>query len=1046
MTRLNQRIVSAFLWMAAFCCACGVFLSITLLFRSLPPVPPVAVGLVTIQKYAKLRDYLGAALFMTLVPLLTIGFRRIGERLLAREQRRAGRDAGIVALLFTAPFLLSPLFYLTTGKAGWILVLPVAIAYAAVRGLGVWRRSAWLRRLFRRELHPYHALACAEASGWVLFRYVVTGRRIAHIPTLFLEVVFVALFFALFWGVSLLLARLAELNFGADAEDVFRRITSGSVPLVFLPLVGIVFVPTPFAAGAVAIALLLSALLAMRAPMQPRTAWRASAILLFPFLLYCVSYASTAHLPYFIDLFHLGETLGPASDYLRGKAPYTGVFPLHGLLQDGALDAVLMSWFGRSMEVAIARSVVIGGFLSVSLWYLGIAIFESIPLAALVVVMGAWTTTENNRTLFQIAAVTLLWIALRRRSALAAVASGVFAAVAVFFSYEIGIYTIVGAIVAVAALSFSDRKAWRAGAFFLGGLIAGTLPFVLFLASRGALGSFFVTSFVTIPRVIDAVWSLPFPDLVSTFRNDLNLRALADFVLQEKFHLIVSPLTIAVALVYYLQRWLRGQTGTLDDALLVVAIFAGITQRTAFGRAEFRHQYFAAFLIGPLLVLLGIAAARAVREAWREGGEGTRAFLATVAATAFVIFAVLFWVPDLINWRINDTLDYQRRVVGAQRDLHKEEVMQRVEEVTHEIRLLTRAGDPIYDFSNQPAFYFFANRVNPSRFYQVPIASPPAFQAEVIRDLERAKPKVILRTSPEGFDEFDGVPNAVRAQAIAAYLDDCYRFHKTIRGVELWRRRADARPAAVGSYLRRFRIPTAKELVQSARERMVFPIVGSAPGASGAYWVSDLTLHNPLRESIAVSLRYVGGEFRADRRIELAPRQTIRWPDVIRTLFGAPEGVGALWLTAREGRVPVAVVKTADVAHGGRASVEEPLGRRNSATAGADAELTVVGIPAARAGGRRVNVGAVNVGTIPATFRLVARNRRGDVVGRPLETGVPEDEVWMVTDVERELGITLDENMTLRITPIAGSGVAFATIVDADGQTDYVPAIPAQRQ
>ena len=33
-----------------------------------------------------------------------------------------------VAVLFTAPFLLSPLFYLTTGKAGWILLLPVAIA------------------------------------------------------------------------------------------------------------------------------------------------------------------------------------------------------------------------------------------------------------------------------------------------------------------------------------------------------------------------------------------------------------------------------------------------------------------------------------------------------------------------------------------------------------------------------------------------------------------------------------------------------------------------------------------------------------------------------------------------------------------------------------------------------------------------------------------------------------------------------------------------------------------------------------------------------
>ena len=37
---------------------------------------------------------------------------------------------------------------------------------------------------------------------------------------------------------------------------------------------------------------------------------------------------------------------------------------------------------------------------------------------------------------------------------------------------------------------------------------------------------------------------------------------------------------------------------------------------------------------------------------------------------------------------------------------------------------------------------------------------------------------MIIRSSPENFDEFDGVPNSMRAQAVAAYLDDCYRFER----------------------------------------------------------------------------------------------------------------------------------------------------------------------------------------------------------------------------------------------------------------------------
>lgn len=1053
---LYDRLVAALLWIAAFGFACGVFFSVTLLFRALPPTAPVAIGLVTIERDSKLKDYLGAALFLTLVPSLTILFERAGSCALEAEQRKhSPRRQMLVAFLFTTPFLLAPLFYLTTGKVGWILLLPLALAYAGPRALRFVETRCWFRAMFRPELRPYHALIVAEGLSWILFRYIATGRRIAHYPTLFLETIFVALFIGIFWAIAVYVARLAAFAFAADAEEAFRRISTGALPLVLLPLIPILFVPTPFAATAVAIALVVSALvtLRLRTPLAPDRAWEAAAYIVFPALVYWVSYASSARLSQWIDLFHRGETLGPASDYLRGKAPYREVFALHGMLEDGLLDAWLMQIFGRSLDVAIARTVVVGGFLAVSLWYLGIALFRSIPFATVVVAMSSWTTAENNRTFFQVGAVALFWAGVSRRKPVGVVASGVFAAIALFFSYEIGLYTIAGALATAAILEiFRRRVEWNGlsplpiAGLFAAGLVIGSTPFVVYLASRGSLVEFFSNSFIVIPAIIDAVWSLPFPDVVSTFRSNLNLHTLADFILWDKFHLIVSPLTIAIATVYSIERWLRRRTDLLDHALLVVAIFAAVAQRTAFGRAEFRHQYYAAFLIGPLLVTLGIVLVRRLRETWREREEGTRAFIAAIIAVTIIVIGVLFWIPDLLNNRIDDLIHYQARQLRIHLDSRAEEVRQRIEAVSSEITRLARRGEPIFDFSNQPAFYFFADRPNPTRFYQVPILSPIRFQAETIGALERARPKVIIRTSPEGFDMFDGVPNSLRAQAVSAYIDDCYRFYKSVRGVELWTRDPRAKAAPLQAYMRLIKVPSKRDLVRSSAARFVFPVIGSTAGINGAHWVSDVTMHNPFRESIEVKLRYISGRVRTDRPVTLAARQTIRWPDAVRTFFAAPETIGALWIEYRAGRAPIIVAKTYDEAHGGREAVEMPLSQRDSATAGSDSnELTIVGIPGSRSQDRRVNVGMVNLGLIPATFRIGVRARNGAQLGREIESGVPEDEVWLVGDIERELGVRIDESTTIRITSIAGTGVAFATIVEPSGEADFIAAIPTQQ-
>src|SRR5205807_1327038 len=97
--------------------------------------------------------------------------------------------------------------------------------------------------------------------------------------------------------------------------------------------------------------------------------------------------------------------------------------------------------------------------------------------------------------------------------------------------------------------------------------------------------------------------------------------------------------------------------------------------------------------------------------------------------------------------------------------------------------------------------------------------------------------------------------------------------------------------------------------------------------------------------------------------------------DVVKTLFNAQNSSGTLWVRYINTHAPVVVMRTWDSAHGGHASIETPLTMSDSATAQSPTpELAIIGIPSLGAGGRHINIGVVNVGIVPATFRITAPN------------------------------------------------------------------------
>ena len=1046
---LAADVIGSLLWIAAFCFAAGIFLTATLLLRGVPPTAHVAVGRVTVENASKLRDYLTVLLFFVIAPTATIPLYRLGARENARLRARIEGDGArnLVSALFVTPFFLAPFLYLTTFKPAWPILIPLAFSQLLPRAVIAWQRTLWIRRLFTREMAPYHALIAVEALAWILFRYIAVGRRIAHIPTLFLEIAFIAFFIALFWLAFLLVARVAAFTSDLTTESALQRIGIAALPLVILPPLALLFVPGNIAISLAMGMTLLALPLALlrRSPIDGRAVRNLVAFVILPSLLFCLSYASTASLTQWIDLFHRGETLGPASDLLRGKVPFRDVFVLHGLLEDGLLDTWLMELFGRNVNIAILRPVVLGSVAVSMLWYLGMVIFDSIPLALLSLLLGAVTTVDNERAVFEIVAIALLIGGLRRNARWLAVASGVAAAITLFYSLDIGLYTIGGGVLAVLATALirgSVQHRWAALGAFFAGIAIGAAPFVIYLVTHGAFGAFLETSFVAIPRIIDAVWSLPFPDLTTTFRTNLTLHTLSDFILSDQFRFILNPLVIGLALIVLIQRRITRGSDGLDLSLTVLTAFAILTQRSALGRSDFPHQYFSAFLIGPMILILLVFIGRATAQVWRSRERTAQAFIVLAAAAILPLFMVILWVPDILNMRLDDTTHYLGRVsrIGWI-DPAAEEIRNRVNAVKSAVDELSRPGQPIFDFSNQPALYFFCARPNPTRFYQVPILSPPAYQIETIRALERTRTPLIIRHSPQEFDVFDGIDNSIRAQAVAAYIDDHYTFARSTRGVEIWRRRTEETPLNLASYVSRIRIPTVEELgAIGDRSRVVFPSVGSLPGANASYWRSDLTLLNPFKERMSLGLRYVSGDIRIDRRLTILGGQSLRWEDVVRSLFHAPEGSGVLWIEHRGQHQPLARIRTYDAAHSARGSVSAPLSMRDAASAGSEnGDLTLVGIPGGAE--RRVNIGIVNVGKIPAIFRITVRTRTGQQIGRTFEEALNEDDSRTIPEIEKALGVSIDETSAVHVSLVAGTCVAYASVVDANGDSQFMAAV-----
>jgi len=497
-------------------------------------------------------------------------------------------------------------------------------------------------------------------------------------------------------------------------------------------------------------------------PDTRRPAARQRATLMAIVIVFLAMFIAHDHPFAFMEMFHEGEHLSPASVMLDGGRPYGDIFFLHGFAADGGLDALVLGSNPspkktRRLETvldaaALAMLVPIAAELTATT----AGFLAAVLLSLCAIGAGEVPVFPYFRWLPLLIAVWALLAARRRPGAIyvAAIASSL----GILWSLDVGICAV--AATAIITLIYTRRVALIA-------IAAVVAPLAILLITRANLYHFFRDSFVIIPRAIDAVWSLPAKPLPSLSLL-IHPAALWEWLASESARYYLPPVFFGLLLA---MAWRKR-----DMRLAIVAIFSIILFRTAAGRCSWSHTRFAIPLLGAAVVaFLFEPLARKPVNLWR--------------GVALLVVAILgfryFEIAD------NATLGAKLIAGWPARQRHEGLVPypmprgraiytypENAADLTALNDLSQHAGPgPIFDLSGERALYYLLDRRPVTRCPDIAMLSSPELSAEALRQLSANPPVFVVLEGSKILGSLDGITNRDRVPAITAWIDVHYPVH-----------------------------------------------------------------------------------------------------------------------------------------------------------------------------------------------------------------------------------------------------------------------------
>ncbi|MDE0185818.1 MAG: hypothetical protein OXP71_10260 [Candidatus Poribacteria bacterium] len=422
------------------------------------------------------------------------------------------------------------------------------------------------------------------------------------------------------------------------------------------------------------------------------------------------------------------------------------------------------------------------------------------------------------------------------------IAAGICTSLAVFNSLDVGLYTWAASSLFLLLYGFiairrelpetvSPNKILKLGRlFYLSpllifklGVLIGFLPFLIYFGAHGAIDDAIEGSWIQTVYHIP-IFGTPFIAISPELSKVTSLVTFSEFILSRPF-MWYFPILIYLMTLTYLLFHAIANRGRIKEWKLLLILLAGIICfRTALGRSDWHHITFSlAYLwlicfyfierflrktkphrLEPPENDANDEMANAAPSMHRSGAGALRfAFLLVILAGVLSYIKADLYKPLAIAERTLIRLPrfgaisppyeayVQPNIERAGRILTPPAQAQEIEKVVSYIQENTAPTDPIFDLSNQAAYYFLADRPNPTRYPLVVYASPEPLQKEVIADLERAKPKYVIFTTGSGWGNGpDGIQTVDRVPLVTAYIRSNYETDVKIESVSIWKRRS----------------------------------------------------------------------------------------------------------------------------------------------------------------------------------------------------------------------------------------------------------------
>ena len=505
-----------------------------------------------------------------------------------------------------------------------------------------------------------------------------------------------------------------------------------------------------------------------------------------------------------IDMFHEGALLSPLESFLRGDVPFRDFFLPRGLIENLIEPWVAIKLFGASVASVRILNHLIAPLPYVAAFLLGTQLFETklgaVSVPTLMFIRG---DEISDRYLAALLALALVAAAIRREATwskkkilLLATMAGALTALQILWSLELGLYILAATVFVLGAKSVRRSAAsFRSRTFLLLGyglgVVGGAVPFTWYLVSKRAIGGFLVNCLVQ-TRYQLSVWGIPYPplfrDLATILRSGQppleDLRYLAAWYIPVVLYLALGC-GLAVA-------WVSRRFEDRDYLLLLMWLAGAFAFRTALGRSDDFHLKFSLPFFWIVICLLAERLPIDSLQEWSGRDLGARALAA--ASSFVVVFAIpVLVIPAEPSPVILAAPRAAARAGGSPRLLALSragrirvtpEQAQQIVSVVSFLQAVVPAGEAIFDFSNQGAYYFLADRPSATKYAQIAYVGPRWMQLEVINDLERVRPRVVifqnLWKDKAWADSIDGIDKRQRYYLVADYLQSHFSKHVTV--------------------------------------------------------------------------------------------------------------------------------------------------------------------------------------------------------------------------------------------------------------------------